>query len=113
MLGSYYQGEVYQNPVPYISPDVATPVPGWGVNPVSAGPSKIGIGAAQLPSRLAVSRAVSLPSMQSRSGESTALEETESEGLPTWAYYAIGAVVLVAAGAFAYQKGYLDKWIKE
>lgn len=127
-LGSYYQSTpgYYRNPVPYLASDVGAPVPGWGVNPLVAGPPKLGVGAT-LGQRIATNTAKAKidltkfarfaqaqrsPSL-SPSADPSAPSPTPASsdpdkimGLPWWALPAGAAVLLVGVGYFGTTKGW-------
>lgn len=101
-IGSYYEStpNYYRNPVPYLNSDVGAPVPGWGVNPLVAGPPRLGVGAT-LGERIAQSTTVRnvLPVRSGaalQSGGSVATQDHEEPSLPSWVLPA--AVSFVAVG---------------
>lgn len=118
-IGSYYEStpNYYRNPVPYLNSDVGAPVPGWGVNPLVAGPPRLGVGAT-LGERIAqstISRDISPVYLDRLTAASTPQSGgTVSPGTPTvdsskglpWWVIPVGAAGLLAAGTFfATKKG--------
>lgn len=91
-------------PRPFLPGSRRAPVPGWGVNPAVAGPARVGVGQID-------------PSMMSRyftkQGGDVVGDEppppppVEGAGIPWW-YFAVGAVVLTAGAAVAYNMGVFD-----
>ena len=85
-------------PKPFLEGWQYEPVPGWGANPRVAGPGRLGVGA------MAPIRAEALPALRRY--------ETYGAGAAgksnTMLYVGVGALVLAAGAAVAYNLGYLD-----
>lgn len=117
MFGSYYEADYYRNPVPYRQSDIGEPVPGWGVNPLVAGPARLGVGAPPMldTSLIRASSAqmqTPILQMQQQRGGTTTTEGGVAPGagapmaLPWWTYPAAAAVALGLVGFYGTKKGW-------
>jgi len=114
---SYYAGNYWKNPVPYTSSDIGEPVPGWGVNPAVAGPTRVGVGAVvgatmaatSSTSPFAAKKILRRKMVLTEGGgvDDGAGEEFADKITPFWVWPAVAAVVLGGIGYVGTKQGWL------